>query len=872
LLRVLIAEDNRADAELIVRELRRAGYEPQWSRVDTELEYVARLHPDLDIILSDYAMPQFGGLRALALLHEHNLDVPFIIISGAIGEETAVAAIKQGASDYLLKDRLTRLGPAVDQALVQFQLRRERMRTSASLVESQHRLALATASAHIGIWDLDVVANKLVWDTRMYTLYGIRERDFSGAYDAWQNGLHPEDRKRAEAELTDALEGRKEFHTEFRVVWPDGNERNIEAHAAVQRAGNGVATRAIGVNWDITERKRADTSVRRLNRVYAVLSGINSLIVRARDRDELFREACRIAVDVGRFTMAWIGVVDRADMSIVPMACAGVEPEYLELFGDRFTLREPIPLAGGTKTARAVREKKAVVTNEIRGDTTIVLAKQRLGHRVLSMAILPLLVSGEAVGVFELYSGEGDFFDAEELDLLEELASHIGFAMDYIEKQKRLDYLAYYDVLTGLANRNLFLDRLADYMRAAAAGSHTLALVIIDLERFKNINDSLGQPAGDALLRQVAEWLTGNLPDAALIARVGADLFAAVLPRLERESDATRLLEKMLEAFMEHPFRMSDAAFRIAVKAGVVIFPEDGVTADTLFKNAEIALKKAKAGGSRYLRFAPTMSEALAGKLTLENQLRVALEKQQFVLHYQPKINLVSGELTGAEALIRWNKPGMGLVAPGQFVPLLEETGLILEVGRWALRKAMEDYLRWRAAGLAVVRVAVNVSPLQLRQRGFAVEIAQVIGVDDRASQGLELEITESLIMDDVEHSIASLQNIRAMGVTIAIDDFGTGFSSLYYLAKLPVDTLKIDRAFVTDMTSAPALVSTIINLAHSLKLKVVAEGVETEEQSSMLRFLSCDEMQGYLFGKPVPTGIFERKYLAPSSGQRKAG
>jgi diguanylate cyclase (GGDEF)-like protein len=422
-------------------------------------------------------------------------------------------------------------------------------------------------------------------------------------------------------------------------------------------------------------------------------------------------------------------------------------------------------------------------------------------------------------------------------------------------------------VLTGLANRRLFLERVAQYMRSAVSGGHQLALFLIDLERFKNINDSLGQPAGDALLRQVAEWLTRNAGDANLLARVDADHFAMVLPQVKQEVDVARGLEHAMHAFLEHPFRLNGAVFRIAAKVGAALFPDDGADADTLFKHAEAALKKAKASGDRYLFYTQKMTASVAGMLTLENQLRQALDKREFVLHYQPKMNLESGKLTGAEALIRWNDPRTGLVPPGRFIPILEETGLINEVGRWALRQAIEDYLRWRGAGLAAVRVAVNVSPLQLRNRGFIAEIRQAIDIDAQAAAGLELEITESLIMEDVKHSIASLQAIRAMSISIAIDDFGTGFSSLSYLAKLPVDTLKIDRSFVIDMTAAPeglALVSTIISLAHSLRLKVVAEGVETEKQSHALRLLSCDEMQGFLFSKPLPREIFEARYLAP--------
>jgi EAL domain-containing protein (putative c-di-GMP-specific phosphodiesterase class I) len=259
------------------------------------------------------------------------------------------------------------------------------------------------------------------------------------------------------------------------------------------------------------------------------------------------------------------------------------------------------------------------------------------------------------------------------------------------------------------------------------------------------------------------------------------------------------------------------------------------------------------------------MSNAVEGKLSLETQLREALEKDQFVLYYQPKVNLATGLLTGAEALLRWKDPRTGLIPPSRFIPSLEETGLIYEVGRWALGTAMKDYARWRAAGLLIGRIAVNVSPIQLRDPDFIAELERTVGIDARAAAGLELEITEGVIMEDVGHTIASLRAIRAMGLTVAIDDFGTGFSSLSYLAKLPVDTLKIDRSFIVEMTQSPeglALVSTIINLAHGLKLKVVAEGVETEEQSRLLRLLGCDEMQGFFFSRPIPAEDFESKYL----------
>jgi diguanylate cyclase (GGDEF)-like protein len=406
-------------------------------------------------------------------------------------------------------------------------------------------------------------------------------------------------------------------------------------------------------------------------------------------------------------------------------------------------------------------------------------------------------------------------------------------------------------------------------MRRAASNGRKMALLLFDLERFKKINDTLGRSVGDALLKLVAKWLTENLGDVDDLARVDADHFAVILPDVTHEADVVRLLEGTIASFRNHRFGLNDVTYRIAARVGVAMFPDDGADADTLFKNAEAAVKKAKAGGDRYLFYAQRMTDTMAGSLGLENRLRQALERDEFVLHYQPKVNIASGELTGAEALIRWNDPQTGLMPPSHFIPILEETGLIQEVGCWALGKAMEDYQRWRCARLPAVRIAVNVSPLQLRSRTFVAEIERAISTAPDGASGLELELTESLIMENVAHNIVSLSAIRALGVTIAIDDFGTGFSSLSYLSKLPLDTLKIDRSFVTDMVASgdgQALVAVIINLAHALKLNVVAEGVEAEQQLRELRLLGCDEMQGFLFGEPVPATMFEEKYLRRSN------
>lgn len=614
---------------------------------------------------------------------------------------------------------------------------------------------------------------------------------------------------------------------------------------------------------DITERKTSEARILGLNRVYAVLSSINALIVRVHDRDELFSEACRLTVEAGAFKMAWVGLVDREAGTIRPVASAGNVGDFFDVApAEVFDIRE----GGIGRAGWAIRTMQPQVSNDfVRGKQK--LMREGLEARgIHSFAIIPLIVGDQAIGVFALYSESAGYFDEEEMRLLQNLASDISFAIDHIEKQDRLDYLAFYDDLTGLANRSLFLERVAQYIRSARSGKNRLAVVLIDLERFKNINDSLGRQVGDALLKQVADWLTLNMGDAGLLARLEADHFALVLPQEKLGSDAPTCIEMLTAGLPDHLFRLNEDVFRISAKLGAAIFPDNGTNAETLLRNAEAALKETKAKGERYLFYTQQMTETVAVKLSLENQLRQALAREEFVLHYQPKINLVSGEVTSAEALLRWNDPITGLVPPNRFIPILEETGLIQEVGRWALRQAVNDYLRWRNAGLPAVRIAVNVSPLQLRRGDFIAEIEQVIGIDTNAAAGLELEITESVIMEDIRHSIDLLKTLRSMGICIAIDDFGTGFSSLSYLAKLPADTLKIDRSFIVEMENGPeghALISTIINLAHSLKLKVVAEGVETDEQARLLRSLDCEEMQGYLFSKPVPTDVFEEKFLA---------
>jgi diguanylate cyclase (GGDEF)-like protein len=745
----------------------------------------------------------------------------------------------------------------------------QRSRTNAALAgEEQRALQALTADNPIQQRRLNIVADLLQrMVQRGDTIAKLRQAQATGdAATLTRSG--------EEASLVDA----------FRVAAGDmeAEERRLlrqRKSGAASRyreaqvfliAGSALALLIVVVcGWQVardrTERKAAEDRLKRLNRLYAMVTGISAAMVRVRDRADLFNRSCQTAVEHGEFEMAWIAVIDPNENRIVPIAWAGHDEPAMSVIKAHFASSEGT-LEGKTLAAKVLRENAPVVCNDVQNDATLIFGKMHAQSGIRSLAVLPLIVSGNAIGVLTLYTSKPEFFDAAGLLLLTELAGNIGFAVDHLERQERLDRLTNYDTLTGLANRRSFLERVAQYMLSAADAGHKMAVFLIDLERFKKLNDSLGRSAGDALLKQVAKWLAQNAENANLVARLDADHFAVVLPKAVFEANIARGLEQTIAAFMKHEFNLNDAIYRVAAKIGVAVFPDDGTDADTLFNNAEAALKKAKASRERYLFYAQKMTETVALSLGIENRLRRALERGEFVLHYQPKVSIVSGKLTGAEALIRWNDPVAGLTLPGRFIPILEETGLIHDVGRWALRQAVEDYQRWRNNGWPAVRIAVNVSPLQLRSPNFVAEIQQATSVAADAAAGLQLEITESVIMQDVNRSIGSLLAIRSLGVTIAIDDFGTGFSSLNYLAKLPVDTLKIDRSFVDEMVSATGgltMVSVIINLAKALKLNTVAEGVETEEQLRQLRSLGCDEMQGYLFCKPVPVESLEQKYLA---------
>lgn len=422
--------------------------------------------------------------------------------------------------------------------------------------------------------------------------------------------------------------------------------------------------------------------------------------------------------------------------------------------------------------------------------------------------------------------------------------------------EETIQHMAYYDPLTDLPNRMLFNDRLGQALAQARRKNQLVAILFLDLDRFKVINDTLGHTLGDLLLRSVSERLKKISREGDTIARMGGDEFIFLLTGITEVDEAVKMAQNILQV-LKPPFNLEGHEAHITPSIGVSVFPYDGSDGVTLVKNADAALNRVKEQGrTNYQLYTPVMNAKAFERMTLENSLRKALEKQEFNLYYQPQVNLTTGDIVGMEALLRWEHPDMGIVSPAQFIPMAEETGLIVPIGEWVLRTACRQNKEWQELGYKPMIIAVNLSARQFNEQDLVSMISGVLKETGLESKWLDIEITESIIMQNLEATIGTLRDLHHLGIQISIDDFGTGYSSLSYLKKFPVHALKIDQSFIREITTDPddaAITSAVIAMGHSLKLNVIAEGVETMEQLQMLRALNCDRMQGYLFSKPVP-------------------
>ena len=720
--RILIVEDVAAEAELAALHVQTSGITAVWLRVDTAAALrSALLEFRPHIVLSDFTLPGFDGTSALEVVRANAPELPFIFVSGTIGEERAIEALRQGAVDYVFKTNLSRLAPAVTRALQDAAARAERM--------------------------------------------------------------------------------------------------------------------------------RQDAQIARLTRVLRMLSGINAMALRMRDQHALFDEACRLAVTQGGYSAATVVLTQPDSTALVTAACFEADDQGDD--GSRVHGVDRVRDDGIIEQVLSLGVP--FVCNDVPQSPAIPAVA---GARSRSEVALPLWLETNVVGVLMLTALETGVFSDEEMEMLHEVSATLSFALQYVYKDKTVEFLSHFDPHTGLAKRALFCERLAQALNGAAGGKGRCGVVVLDIEQLSVINDSFGRAIGDALLKQVSDRLRGQCSSTNLLAHFGGGTFAIALDIAGDGADPMMRLDQTVNAVFGNPIALDGrgSELPVTVKCGLAVYPEDGYRTDELVQKAEAALRSARVGHQRHLHYNADQRSKAVARLTLEHRLRTAIRLRQFELHYQPIVNASSGQITSIEGLIRWRDPSNGLVGPGTFLSLLESTGLITQVGRLVAEQAANDWTEWQRLGLPPVRLAINVSALELRQPQFAQHLLELIRPAS-GSIGLDVEITESTLLENRAAEIAILKSLRSAGVRVAIDDFGTGYSSLSRLADLPVDTLKVDRSFVRRLPAdriGTTIVSTIVTLAHAFGMTVVAEGVETRAQVDVLRALQCDCLQGFLFARPM--------------------
>jgi diguanylate cyclase (GGDEF)-like protein len=599
----------------------------------------------------------------------------------------------------------------------------------------------------------------------------------------------------------------------------------------------------------------------RLTRMFAALSATNEAIMRAKSRHELFELVCEAAANGGKFTSTSIGMARPGHDFFEIVAAAGptAEKSRAAKLSASENCQEGCGISG-----IAFRTGEACISNDYLADPRGALFHDSIrADGAAAVAAFPLLNRGKPVGILLFCAREKGAFTPGSVDLLQRLADNIAFALDNFDRadektraDERIEYLASHDSLTGLPNREMFNQLLYSAIQTAQSRQLQFAMLFIDLDRFKIINDSLGHEAGDDLLVEMADRLRQNLRSSDIVARLGGDEFVVILEHSSQRSDIEDIARKLLSA-VSRPIRLSGHECHATASIGIAMYPAHGTDVHSLTKSADTAMYLAKEDGKNNFRFfTKEVKVQSIERLTLENCLRHALERGEFSLHYQPKVDLASGQITGVEALLRWTHPEYGLLPPGQFIPLAEETGLIVPIGRWALKEACAQNMAWQRRGLRPVSMAVNLSPRQFIDENLLQDIDEALAASGMSPALLQIEVTESMMMRNVSRAIKVLDAIQSRGIRIAIDDFGTGYSSMSLMKQFPIDTIKIDRSFVRDLpddAEDQAIAQAIISMGRALGMTIVAEGVETVEQQTFLRAHGCDEMQGFLFSRPLP-------------------
>jgi diguanylate cyclase (GGDEF)-like protein len=609
------------------------------------------------------------------------------------------------------------------------------------------------------------------------------------------------------------------------------------------------------------EKAKSEKQRERLTGMFAALSATNEAIIRSGTREELCDLVCKAAILGETSICTRLSLIESDGTSLRIVAAGGIGKD--SAIGIQIPVIGP-DTEGSSLGEIAFRSRRPCISNDYFADPRMTRFRERLqGIGTRSVATFPLIKDGESFGLFTVHSSELGAFSPELIDLLQRVADNVAFALANFDRadakaqaDQRIEYLATHDGLTGLPNREMFNQLLHFAIEGGRRHHREFAVLFIDLDRFKTINDSLGHEAGDTLLVEVGRRLRAGLRASDVVARLGGDEFVVILEDAAKRGDVETATRELLSA-LRQPIRLSGHECHTTASIGIAMYPSDGSDVQTLTKNADMAMYVAKEDGKNSFRFFTQEVESHSiERLMLESAMRHALERREFALHYQPKIDAATGLMTGVEALLRWTHPDLGLLPPQQFIPLAEETGLIVPIGRWVLREACAQNMAWQHSGLWPIAMAVNLSPRQFSDENLLQDIDDALAASGMPPELLQLEVTESMVMRNVPRAVKVLDAIKGRGIRLAIDDFGTGYSSMSLMKQFPIDTIKIDRSFVRDLaedTGDQAIAQAIISMGKALGLTVIAEGVETVEQEGFLRDHACDEMQGYLFSKPVP-------------------
>lgn len=807
-IRVLHLEDDPSDAELIQRKLKTEGFACDIVVANAKEKFESALaETEFDLMLTDYNLRDYDGMAALKLARTKQPATPVIVISGTLSEEEAVECLKAGATDYVLKHRLQRLGAAVTRALNETEEHRRRQQAEEALRISESRLKLALEASDVAVWDYDIASGEVYFLRHMGPILGYGEAEVPARIEAWEALTHTEDLALLREDLARHYRGETPLlDVEYRMRAKDGEWRWLHTvgRTVTRDAATGRATHMTGTHRDVTKRRRSEELLRLQE--LAINSATNAILI--------------------------------SDARAPDQPLVHVNPAFERMTGysaNEITGRNCRFLQGEDRDQPEIDRLRAATQS---GSPARVLLRNYRKDGTLFWNDLQISPVRDKSGVVTHFIG---------------IQNDVTEIKNY---QAELEHRANHDTLTGIANRNLLNDRLERAILFARRLRQKVAVLFLDLDRFKIVNDSLGHESGDALLKIVAERLKNCVRQGDTVARIGGDEFVVLLSELEMATDAARIAQKVIDSLAE-PITILSNNLSASASIGISIYPDDGQDAESLLKNADVAMYRAKQSGpGQYSLYTRDMNARALELFKLESDLRNALDRHEFELHYQPRVELASGRVTSVEALIRWRRGEQGLISPAHFIPLAEETGLIVPIGEWVLRTACAQMRRWRDDGYDGMRMAVNLSPRQFKQPDLFEKIGAILAESELDARHLELEITESMAMQDPKRTQELLARLSTFGIALAIDDFGTGYSSLAYLKRFPIDYLKIDQSFVRGLPGDEDdahIVRAIIALGKSLKLVLIAEGVETEQQLDFMRAEGCDEMQGYLFSKPRP-------------------